>query len=203
LLKQQVDDRQLAPWTESLVKAGSRIRFDRINFLKRFGPGISRAYREITGGRETADIKYSIETNSVETLSYYLIEALQRLAPRERKLGLTLAGPHRDDIDFVVEDRSLKSFGSQGQQRSYLLAFKAAQVIDLEECFRETPVLLLDDLASELDIHRQEGFFDFLLHRSGQVFLTSAQQSLLTDAVRQKASYYKVDQGMVNAISPE
>ncbi len=203
LLKQQVDDHQLAPWTESLVKAGSRIRFDRIQYLERLGPGISQAYREITGGRETADIKYSIETNSVETLSDYLIEALQRLAPRERKLGLTLAGPHRDDIDFVVEDRSLKAFGSQGQQRSYLLAFKAAQVNDLEECFREAPVLLLDDLASELDIHRQEGFFNFLLQRSGQVFLTSAQQSLLTGAVRQKASYYKVDQGVVSAISPE
>jgi DNA replication and repair protein RecF len=203
LLKQQVDDSQLAPWTGSLVKAGSRIRHDRLQYLERLGPRISQAYQEITGGRETADLKYSIEQNSMEKLSDYLVEALHRLAPRERKLGLTLAGPHRDDIDFIVENRLLRSFGSQGQQRSYLLAFKAAQVLDLEECFRQAPVLLLDDLASELDIHRQEGFFNFLLQRSGQVFLTSAQQSLMTGAVKEKASYYKVDQGVVSELSPE
>ena len=75
--------------------------------------------------------------------------------------------------------------------------------MDLEKEVQEPPVLLLDDLASELDLHRQEGFFSFLLQRNGQVFLTSAQQSLLTDAVRKKASYYKVDQGTVSSISPE
>ena len=105
--------------------------------------------------------------------------------------------------DFIVDERSLRAFGSQGQQRSFLLAFKAAQVIDLEERFREAPILLLDDLASELDLRRQEGFFNFLLQRQGQVFLTSAQQTLLTGAVRKKASYFKVDQGVVSELSPE
>ena len=203
LLKQQVDDRQLAPWTESLVRTGSRIRQDRLNYLTRFIPRLSRVYREITAGSESASLKYTVEENSIEALSGYLVEALQRLASRERKLGLTLAGPHRDDLDFLVDDRSLRSFGSQGQQRSYLLAFKAAQVMDLENELQDPPVLLLDDLASELDLRRQEGFFNFLLQRNGQIFLTSAQQTLLTDAVRQKASYYKVDQGQVSAISPE
>ncbi len=203
LLKQQVNDEQLAPWTESLVRTGSRIRHDRLFYLARLRPKLCQAYREITGGRESADLRYSVALESLEKLSDYLVEALKRLAPREKKLGITLAGPHRDDLDFLVEERSLRSFGSQGQQRSYLLAFKAAQVLDLEEQLHDSPVLLLDDLASELDLRRQEGFFDFLLQRSGQVFLTSAQQTLLTDAVRQQASYYKVDQGMVNAISPE
>ena len=203
LLKQQADDDQLAPWTESLVRTGSRIRHDRLTYLARFLPRLCQAYREITAGTESAGLKYSVEENSIEGLSDYLVEALQRLAPREKKLGLTLAGPHRDDLDFLVEERSLRCFGSQGQQRSYLLAFKAAQVMDLEKQLQDPPVLLLDDLASELDLRRQEGFFNFLLQRSGQIFLTSAQQTLLTDAVRQKASYYKVDQGMVNAISPE
>jgi DNA replication and repair protein RecF len=84
-----------------------------------------------------------------------------------------------------------------------LLAFKAAQVMDLEEKFREPPVLLLDDLASELDSKRQEGFFSFLLHRRGQVFLTSAQQSQLADKVQKTASFFKVNQGLVSATSPE
>jgi len=149
------------------------------------------------------DLEDAVAISEKAATRAVVVEALQRLAPREKKLGLTLAGPHRDDLDFLVEERSLRCFGSQGQQRSYLLAFKAAQVIDLEKQLQDPPVLLLDDLASELDLRRQEGFFNFLLQRSGQIFLTSAQQTLLTDAVRQKASYYKVDQGMVNAISPE
>ena len=202
LLKQQVDDQQLAPWTASLVRTGSRIRRDRLVYLARFLPRLCQVYGEITAGTESAGLKYSVEENSIEALSDYLEEALQRLAPREKKLGLTLAGPHRDDLDFLVGERSLRSFGSQGQQRSFLLAFKAAQVMDLEKKMQDPPVLLLDDLASELDLRRQEGFFNFLLQRNGQIFLTSAQQTLLTDAVRQKASYYKVDQGTVSTISP-
>jgi DNA replication and repair protein RecF len=75
--------------------------------------------------------------------------------------------------------------------------------MDLEEQFNEPPVLLLDDLASELDSHRQEGFFNFLLNRQGQVFLTSAQQPQLADKVKQTASFFKVDKGLVGAISPE
>jgi len=203
LLKQRADDQQLQPWNESLVRTGSRIREERLNYLARFQPRLGQAYSEIVGGTESASLRYSVEDKAIDELTENMMEALRRLAPREKKLGLTLAGPHRDDLDFLVNDRSLRAFGSQGQQRSYLLAFKAAQVIDLESERKVSPILLLDDLASELDIHRQEGFFNFLLHRSSQVFLTSAQKSLLTDAVRQKADYYWVDRGRVTAKTPE
>ena len=75
--------------------------------------------------------------------------------------------------------------------------------MDLEDLHKEPPVLLLDDLASELDSNRQEGFFNFLLNRRGQVFLTSAQQPFWVEQLRNSASFYKVDQGVVSAISPE
>ena len=203
LPKQQADVLQLTPWTEALVRTGSRIRHDRQGYLKRFLPHFCQVYREISGGRESVGLNYSIEQMSLEQLTAQLAAALERLAQREKKLGLTLAGPHRDDLDFMVEGRSLRAFGSQGQQRSFLLAFKAAQVMDLEVQFKEPPVLLLDDLASELDSGRQEGFFNFLLNRRGQVFLTSAQTPLLTEPVLQTGSFFKVDQGMVTATSPE
>jgi DNA replication and repair protein RecF len=203
LLKQQADDLQLAPWTEALVRAGSRIRHDRQVYLQRFSPRLSEVYREISGGMESAAVNYSIEDMPQADLTSHLATALQRLSAREKKLGLTLAGPHRDDLDFLVAGRSLRAFGSQGQQRSFLLAFKAAQVMDLEERFREPPVLLLDDLASELDSRRQEGFFNFLLKRRGQVFLTSAQAPLLGEPVLQTGSFFRVDQGMVTATSPK
>jgi DNA replication and repair protein RecF len=203
LLKKQANEPELAPWTEALVRTGSRIRYDRINYLEKFLPFLRQVYKEITGGTETAGLIYSIEQKSIEELTAHLADTLVRLASREKKLGLSLEGPHRDDLDFLVDERSLRSFGSQGQQRSFLLAFKAAQVMDLEDLHKEPPVLLLDDLASELDSRRQEGFFNFLLNRRGQVFLTSAQQPFLAEQLRQSASFYKVDQGVVSAISPE
>lgn len=202
LLKQQANAIELAPWTEALVRAGSRIRYDRKIYLKRFLPLLCQVYKEITGGTESAGLNNSVEQNSLEELTVHLTDTFTRLAFSEKKLGLSLAGPHRDDLDFLVDDRSLRSFGSQGQQRSFLLAFKAAQIMDLEEQHDEPPVLLLDDLASELDSRRQEGFFDFLLNRRGQVFLTSAHQPFLADQVKKTASFFKVDQGSVTATSP-
>ena len=203
LLKKQVDEEELAPWTEGLIRSGSRIRYERQLYLERFKPFLSRVYREISGDKESAGLNYSVEKKSQEELKDHLAAALEKLASRERKFGVSLAGPHRDDLDFLVDERSLRSFGSQGQQRSFLLAFKAAQVMDLEEQLKEPPVLLLDDLASELDVHRQEGFFNFLLNRRGQVFLTSTQKPLLVEKVQQMASFFKVDQGLVAATSPE
>lgn len=203
LLKKQAGKDELAPWTEALIRTGSRIRNDRQIYIERLRPRLCQVYREITGAEESAGLNYSVERTSREDVVAQLTASFERLESREKSLGLTLAGPHRDDMDFQVNGRSLRSFGSQGQQRSFLLAFKAAQIMDLEEQFNEPPVLLLDDLASELDVHRQEGFFDFLLNRRGQVFLTSAQQPELAESVRNTASFFKVDQGLVTAKSPE
>jgi DNA replication and repair protein RecF len=201
LLKKQADEKELLPWTEALVRTGSRIRHERHIYLKRLQPFLYQVYREITGGAESAELNYSVEKKKLKEITDHLIASFERLATREKKTGMTLAGPHRDDLNFLVDERSLRSFGSQGQQRSFLLAFKAAQVMDLEEQFKDPPVLLLDDLASELDSHRQEGFFNFLLNRRGQVFLTSTQQPVLADSVRETASFYKVDQGLVTVSS--
>jgi DNA replication and repair protein RecF len=203
LLKKETDEKEILPWTEALIRSGSRIRHERHVYLKRFKPFLYQVYREITGGTESAELNYSVEPKTLKEISAHLSATFERLAAREKKLGMTLAGPHRDDLTFMVNGRSLRSFGSQGQQRSFLLAFKAAQVVDLEEQFKDPPVLLLDDLASELDSQRQEGFFNFLLKRRGQVFLTSTQQPVLADSVRQTSSFFKVDQGLVSATSPE
>ena len=203
LLKNQSGDDELAPWTEALIQSGSRIRYDRQEYLTRLKPLLSQVYREITGDEETANLSYSIEDATLHELTSQMTASFERQASKEKKMALTLIGPHRDDLNFTVAGKSLRAFGSQGQQRSFMLAFKAAQVVDLESQFKEPPVLLLDDLASELDSRRQEGFFNFLLNRRGQVFLTSAQQQQLPDKVQQTASFFKVDQGLVTATTPE
>ena len=198
LLKQEAPRQEIEPWTHSLVIAGAAIRKDRAQFLKTFEPLFRAAYQEIAEHRERPEIAYPFTSLDIESLESQLQRELGQQADRERYLRQTLAGPQRDDPEFLIDGRALRTFGSQGQQRSFLLAFKATQVISLEEQLGEPPVLLLDDLTSELDVRRQEGFFKFLLNRRGQVFITTTRSNILGDHGPPAARFYQVVDGSVN-----
>lgn len=192
LLRERREEAQIAPWTDQLIRAGARIRFDRLQYLGRLLPLLLQAYRQIAGGHEEANLVYPATGESEAELSESLSQELGRLRERERGLGQTLAGPHRDDPIFQVEGRPVRLYGSQGQQRSFMLAFKTAQIMDLETQLGEPPVLLLDDMTSELDRRRQGYFFHFLLERRGQVFLTTTDvQALRNEGIRQ-ARFFRV-----------
>jgi len=180
-----------------LIRTGARIRRDRFLYLERMLPLLREAYRNITGGREEADLHYFAGAPSVEELEETLRRELERSEEREKKLGQTLAGPHRDDPRFLVDGRLLRLYGSQGQQRSFILAFKAAQIIDLENRTGEPPILLLDDMTSELDRQRQGFFFRFLQARQGQVFITTTDIRSLIDEGFKQARFYRVSGGVV------
>lgn len=202
LLKERAGTDELRPWTEALIQGGSRIRKDRLDYLQRFEPIFNAVYREISGGDEQVAIAYPERGLDLIPLQERLAEQLRQQRSRELQLGQTLSGPHRDDPEFLLDGRPLRLFGSQGQQRSFLLAFKAAQVVDLEQALGEPPVLLLDDLASELDQDRQAGFFDYLLARKGQVFITTTQPASLADSVNRTARHFRVEAGSVVENSP-
>jgi len=181
LLKEKRDYEGLLPWTDGLIKNGARLRRARIKYLHRITPLIQQTYSSICQGEEEVDIRYSgQEEQDQEEL---LQQEFKNVSEREWRYQQTLAGPHRDDPQFLLQGSSLKAFGSQGQQRSFVLAFKCAQVIDLEQQTGETPVLLLDDLGSELDPRRRQAFFEFVQQRDGQVFLTTTDINLLKGAI--------------------
>ena len=196
LLREQAPAVQLEPWNESLIESGARIRQDRALYLARLEPVLLEIGGEIGGSREELRILYPVAA-AMETLRDTLRQELRRLHGRERQLGQTMAGPHRDDPELQIGGQPLKQFGSQGQHRSFLLAFKAAQLIDLEARLGEAPPLLLDDLASELDAVRQASFFAFLRSRRGQVLITTTHPNTLGEAVCPQARYYRVEQGVV------
>jgi DNA replication and repair protein RecF len=203
LLKRQAREQELQPWTVALINAGVQIRHSRIIYVERIRPLLKDVYQNIVGSSETADCIYSTIQKHEDELKEEFAAELDRKHIKEKQLGQTLVGPHRDDLDFYVDGQSLKTFGSQGQQRSFLLAFKAAQVLDQQMLFGEPPILLLDDLASELDMERQSRFVDFLIKQRTQVFLTTASPEILAEAVKNQAGYYRVDQGKINTLSPE
>ena len=203
LLKEGRSEPEIVPWTEQLINTGARIRFDRQCYLERLLPLLRETYRNITGGHEDADLHYPASAPDEESFRQSLRRELAKQRQRERDIGQTLAGPHRDDPLFLVEGRPLRMFGSQGQQRSYMLAFKTAQIMDLEKQIGESPVLLLDDMTGELDRQRQGFFFRFLLERRGQVFITTTDiQPLLKEGLQQ-ARFFRVSQGTVQEDSRE
>jgi DNA replication and repair protein RecF len=197
LLKDAKNDQELAPWTEQFIVAGAHIRFERQRYLERLTPLLRKTYSTITGGREEADLQYGVAACDVESLQRSLRLDLAKNRERELILGQTLVGPHRDDPLLLVDGRPLRMFGSQGQQRSFMLAFKTAQIMDLENNRGEAPVLLLDDMTGELDRQRQGFFFRFLLERRGQVFITTTDiQTLQQEGIR-NARFFHVSQGHI------
>ncbi|MEJ2200113.1 MAG: DNA replication and repair protein RecF [Desulfuromonadaceae bacterium] len=121
------------PWTEGLVSAGTYLRLERNNYLGRIIPLLREVYKHIAGDQEHPDICYPLLHQSEEQLAENFKLDLRRTAERENYFGQTLVGPHRDHIDFFINGFSLRQYGSQGQQRSFLLAFKIAQIIDIDK----------------------------------------------------------------------
>ncbi|GAB4164802.1 MAG: DNA replication/repair protein RecF [Geothermobacteraceae bacterium] len=183
----QISAKTLEAWTVRLAKSGADLRRLRSCYLERLRPLLQQCYQELSAGRERVDIRLSARSEGdVEAL----LEELHRQKGREVALGQTLAGPHRDDVSFQIDGRPLRQYGSQGQQRSFVLAFKCAQLLDFKKERGFFPVLLLDDINSELDGRRREAFFAFLLANSGQVFLTSTDADACRIEDRQLTRYH-------------
>jgi DNA replication and repair protein RecF len=195
LLKEGRTGGEVASWTEKFLETGAVVRRERSRYLHRIRPLFRETYRTITAAREEADFTYLPVGEDEEEIKNALSRELQREHERERRLGQTLAGPHRDDPEFIVNGRSARLFASQGQQRSLILAFKTAQIIDLERITGEPPVLLLDDMTSELDRQRQGFFFRFLLSRKGQVFITTTEIEPLVREGLRHGRFFRVNNG--------
>jgi DNA replication and repair protein RecF len=195
LLREGGNGGELASWTDKLLETGVVLRRERGSYLRRIRPLFQETYGNITSAREKADFFYTPSEKSEEDIGKSFRLELERERERERRLGQTLAGPHRDNPEFMVDGRSARLYASQGQQRSLVLAFKTAQIMDLENRTGEPPVLLLDDMTSELDRQRQEFFFRFLLSRKGQVFITTTEKEPLLQAGLDNGRFFRVSNG--------
>lgn len=197
LLRQGAPLAQVQPWTEALIDAGVELRRQRGQFVAKFLPWFVTASQTIGGNTEAVTLHYPDGFGDAASLRQQLVLSLEQTAVRERALGQTQTGPHRDDLYFVVDGKPLRQFGSQGQLRSALLAFKVAQLALLEEQVGHPPVLLLDDMTSELDRERQERLFSYLQQSKGQVFITTtAPATLLADSLHGAVSH-RVAQGKI------
>lgn len=168
-----------------MAQVGAALIFYRARYLQRLGELAGRFHGEFSGGRETLGLRYQTVSSVTdplapqETVLEELREHQERHYRAELESAQCLSGPHKDDFDLTLDDVSLKSFGSQGQIRTAAISLKLGE----REIFRrdagEEPVLLLDDVLSELDPGRQ----DFILNRirEGQVLITCCEKGRLTE----------------------
>lgn len=164
-------------WTEKLAEAGFRLMEKRVAYLEDIRGLLDSFYNEIAGSGEKASVSYRPHRMELERLLQgdrsAFADALARSAEEEERRGTTLAGPHRDDVEFSLNGKVLKEHASQGQQRSFVLALKMAEIEHIRRRYGAPPVLLLDDMTSELDGERNRNLMTFLEKSEMQVFITT------------------------------
>lgn len=142
-------------WDMQLIRYGNQILERREKFIQEINDIIFSIHRKLTGGREEIQVIYEPSNGSLT-----LEQALSKNRERDIRIKSTSVGPHRDDICFMAKELDIRRFGSQGQQRTAALSLKLSEIELVKQAARDTPVLLLDDVLSELDKHRQNYLLD-------------------------------------------
>ena len=189
----------LEVWDARLVKLGALVMAERKAYTKKLAPQAAAIYEGISKGREDFSVVYTPSIKSLEedfTTSQAeeaFLDELRRVISSDIKAGFTSYGPHRDDLDIFLNDLSARSFGSQGQQRSAVLALKLAEAETLANISGETPIVLLDDVMSELDQSRQDYLLNHLHGR--QVFITCCSPE--TVGLQETGKRFHIEAGTV------
>lgn len=155
----------LPVWDMQLTEYGRRIIKRRREFVSRLNEMVSEIHAQITGGKEKMKLSYepNVKEDDFE-------EELMKFRERDFKQKITTVGPHRDDMAFFIHEMDIRKFGSQGQQRTAALSLKLSEIELVKSVMKETPVLLLDDVLSELDAGRQNYLLDHI--KNTQTILT-------------------------------
>ncbi len=185
-LKSSSDEQMLQIYDMQLADHAARIYERRRDIIERMRPLVAEFYRQLSGDREQVEIEYRSELASAS-----MGELL--LASRERDIvnGFTTSGVHRDDMSLRIGGYPLRKYGSQGQQKSFLMSLKLAQYRILAEVCGERPLLLLDDLFDKLDTSRVENLLTLVAGDDfGQIFITDCNRSRLETILSRAGEKY-------------
>lgn len=184
----------LEAWDESLAATGAQLLMHRRALLARIRMHFVDVYRVIAP-HEEPDVAYESTIGELgegrEEVSSQFLGALRERRTDEVRRGLTLVGPHRDEISFTIDGRSARDFGSQGQQRSIVLAWKIAEMEVTRDILGRPPLLLLDDVMSELDATRREAIMGFVAQEV-QTVITTTNLGYFSDEVLDGAKVVRV-----------
>jgi DNA replication and repair protein RecF len=185
-----IDEVYLEVIDEQLAKLGKQVVDLRIQFLARLEETLQKIYQNIAHKDEKIEVSYLTDIKD----DY----AAQLKANRRQDFikGSTQIGPHRDDLIFKINGKDVKNFGSQGQQRTVILSLKIAEIQLFFEETNEYPLLLLDDVLSELDQQRQEHIFN-AIKDDVQTFITTTDLGILKDKLNKKYEVFEIQEGKI------
>ncbi len=194
--REQTAGELLELWDHALAAAGARLTVARNRYLEKLQPLVSAVYDGLSGGREQLTLRWESPVRADGTpadIARCWEEAFHAARRSDLCAGFSTVGPHRDDLGLYLDGKPVKTYGSQGQQRSAVLALKLAEASLLEQVTGEPPVAFLDDVMSELDVSRQ----DYILnHIEGwQVFITCCEPSSALRATAGQVFFIK--QGVI------
>lgn len=167
-------------WDRALVQSAHKIAFEREKFVKAITPYTEKAQEYLSGGKERVKLEYICGCGVAldENFDENMLKLLKKNLEKDFRFGYTTIGVHRDDIDIYLNDVEVKTFGSQGQQRTVALALKLAELESMNELTGEYPILMLDDVFSELDSERQKRLLKFVTRT--QTFITCTDERKLS-----------------------
>lgn len=193
----QAEESYLDVWDEELARLGAKLTLYRLGYVDSLARISTEIYKEISGGTETMTVEYWQSSRSDAVDEYALTEsiyiALQKNRESDLRRQFTGVGPHKDDLLFQIDHMSARSYGSQGQQRSCALALKLSEAYIVKDIGGEYPVILLDDVMSELDNDRQNFLLEYL--KNWQVFITCCDMSHVSRL--QSAKLFRIENGVV------
>ena len=190
------DKESLDLWNYQICESGNYIFDQRKNFLTKFIPLFNEYYEKISGKRESVSLEYlsQLEEDDFEKL-------LEKNLPKDRAACYSTCGIHKDDLQFSLNEIPLKKSGSQGQQKTFLLALKLAQYAFLCKVKETKPILLLDDIFDKLDILRVENLLNIIKDDFyGQIFITDTHYDRMEEQlkkVERKYTIFEVEQGTI------
>lgn len=161
-------------WDEKLSEPAERIVFRRMKFIKKISPLINKYYEKISATNSKVDMVYKSTIDITSNFKNDFREDLQKRMNKDILRKFTTSGPHRDHIIFRINGEDSSRFASQGESKSLVLSIKSTEIELYEQTSGEHPILILDDVSSELDDMRKNYFSLLLNNYSGQVFVTTA-----------------------------
>ena len=202
LLKQteEPDEEMMSIWEEQMAMAGEEIYRQRTAFAEALTPLFQQYYQRISEGHEEVALSYTSHCQRGP-----LLEVIQRDRWKDRAVGYSLHGTHRDDLEIMLDGHLMKREGSQGQQKTFVIALKLAQFELLKRAAQHTPLLLLDDIFDKLDARRVEQIVSLVAGEEfGQIFMTDTNREHLDLILANSSHDYKmfeVEEGNVQTRS--
>ena len=188
-MDEEPDPDMMAIWEEQMAMAGEEIFRQRTELTSRLTPLFQQFYERISGGHERVSLNYVSHCQRGP-----LLEVIQRDRHKDRAIGYSLHGIHRDDLEIMLDGHPMKREGSQGQQKTFVISLKLAQFDFLKKASnRTTPLLLLDDIFDKLDAHRVEKIVQLVSgSQFGQIFITDTNRDHLDSILQQGHFDYKL-----------